>query len=358
MGDVELIYEAQLELILSICGFLLCFYFLKKFMKVRKTSRELLPFLGVALAFLAWGVSYLLSSQRIFLSIFEIEFLAGEFFPKFEFVLLFSSVVFVAFLCELSLRKTKFITTCTGVAVVIIGMFMETGVVGVGDDLATYQLIGGPIILLPLIPLLYFAFIKPTFGSLRHRMYFAMFGFFLAASGLVFRNRAFNSLFFGYNGIFARIFAIMGLISIGYGFAAYSTFTDLQWKDKMREIFVISPNGVCIYAFSFEQQIPLEDSDLIAGGFSGIQLLLSEMVKTTESLHLIDYQSVKIMVEQGASAMFVLILKEESSFLEYKLRSFAEEFQNFFKEVLQHWIGEMEVFKPTRTLIQRVFEQN
>jgi hypothetical protein len=54
--------------------------------------------------------------------------------------------------------------------------------------------------------------------------------------------------------------------------------------------------------------------------------------------------------------MIVLIIKNESSFLHYKLKLFTEEFQNFFNDILINWTGEMEVFWPTRALIQRIFE--
>ena len=111
-----------------------------------------------------------------------------------------------------------------------------------------------------------------------------------------------------------------------------------------------------IIARANEKNIPLDDSQLIAGGFSGIQILLSELVKTSESLQLIDYRDVKIMVEQGTNALFVLIIKEESSFLQYKLKLFAEEFQNHFEDLIEHWVGEIDVFTPTRALIQRIFE--
>jgi len=62
------------------------------------------------------------------------------------------------------------------------------------------------------------------------------------------------------------------------------------------------------------------------------------------------------MVEQKPNVMFVLINKEESTFLRYKLRLFAEEFESFFKEALQHRSGQIDLFQPTKTLIYRLFE--
>ena len=80
------------------------------------------------------------------------------------------------------------------------------------------------------------------------------------------------------------------------------------------------------------------------------------MVKTDENLQLIDYQNVKIMLEQKNNIYFVLIIKEESNFIQYKLKAFSDEFISFYKEILLCWQGEMEYFVPTRKLIQTVFE--
>jgi hypothetical protein len=64
------------------------------------------------------------------------------------------------------------------------------------------------------------------------------------------------------------------------------------------------------------------------------------------------------MVEQGLDVMFILLINEESSFLQYKLKLFSEEFQTFFKEVLPDWKGDIDLFKPTETIIRRVFESD
>lgn len=211
--------------------------------------------------------------------------------------------------------------------------------------------------------MLYLVFIKPTSGYIRQRMLITFVGFGFWLVGLLVR---FYPTFVSLYPIpsvtnltlhmIGMIFIIISILMVSYGFSAFETFTDLNWKEKLRELYVISGSGICMYAYSFEKNQPLADADLLAGGFSGIQLLLSEMVKTTESLQLIDYQNVKIMVEQTADIIFVLIITEESSFLPYKLKLFSEEFHTFFKDILQHWIGELNAFQPSKTLIQRIFE--
>lgn len=80
------------------------------------------------------------------------------------------------------------------------------------------------------------------------------------------------------------------------------------------------------------------------------------MVQTTESLQLIDYQNVKIMLDQKENISFVLVLKKESTFLRYKLNLFADEFKKFFDETLKEWSGDTQLFNPTKALIEKNFE--
>jgi len=332
------------------CMFFIFLYFVNRLLKVRRTTRELLPFFGIAAQYLLLSLSNFIAIAYDYLyweslgSIIRIDLL------KISLILNFAGYGALTFLCELVLKKTKYIFSILVGLLSVLVIFAQSV-----EQISITIIILGPLFL-PSFIVWYFVFIKPTSGFLRRRMNWAFFGLFLILGGMVTRGLSHESSSGVYFGSAGTIGYIIGLSLIGYGFAAFSTFTDLRWKDKLRELFVISPNGTCLYAFSFDQDLPIEDSDLVAGGFSGIQLLLSEMVKTSESLQLIDYQNVKIMIEQKAAVMCILIIKAESKFLQFKLKTFADEFQHFFKDTLAAWKGEIHVFQPTKVLIENVFE--
>ncbi len=339
----------EATIVLACGGFGFFIFFLFKILRIKKTTRELLPFIGLALMFLAMGIGYFISSW--------FDYYRWE--NGIEIVLLWKlntvCVTFgfasLMFLMEVILRKSKFAVTA----------FLVTGgiIILILNDLDSLRLwftiLGIPFIVIAPI-FWYFVFFKQTTGVYRMKMIFAFLGVVIAAVGLVFRNDLLVRSLGTQSYVLGTLMAVCGVTLIAYGFSAFSTLTDLKWKSKLRELFTITNNGVCLYAYSFEQNIPLEDSDLIAVGFSGIQSLLSEMVNTKEPMHMIDYQNVKIIVEQGTEVIFVLIIKEESSFLQYKLGLFANEFQTFFKDLLEHWEGEMTTFQPTLSLVKRVFE--
>lgn len=329
-------------------AFYLFLYFFNKLIQTKKALQDRILFLGVVFIFLFISISGIIDYWQMYYPSNLLRTIS-ELFG-------FGSVISFFSICEFRIKKTRgFVTLYAIIALIsyVTLKYLVSVVIENADLILTVVI--APLLIF-YIAFLYLALIKPTSGYLRMRMYLVLFGFFIGLFGFFVTSSLFTGLLGDFEMSFSRIVVILGLCVMGYGLAAFSTFTDFNWKDKLRELFVISQNGVCLYAFSFEHKVALDDSDLIAGGFSGIQILLSEMMKTKESLHLIDYQNMKIMFEEGENVMFVLVFKEESSFLQYKLRLFAEEFQIFFKDILSHWTGELDVFIPTKTLIKRIFE--
>jgi len=335
--------------IFSTCAFFLFLIFLNKFIQIRKRSREHLPFLGLTLLFLCTSISYLIAVWADYYR-WEYDTVLLELYLL-SFIAIYASFAALTFIFEYIFKKTKYLITIYLIVCAILMIFM--GTLETLNDFTLYTSM--PMFLI--IPLfLYYIFIRPTSGFLRYRILLATLGIVMVGIGIFFRFSFLSEALGEYIYPLGTMIAIIGLWFFAYGFAAFSTFTDLNWKEKLREIFIITRNGICVYAYSFEQNHSINDSDLIAGGFSGIQLLLSEMVHTSEALQLIDYQNVKIMLEQGKKHMFVLIIKDQSSFIRYKLKLFTQEFYEFFKDVIEVWNSNVDIFKPTGTLIQRIFE--
>ncbi|NVM54383.1 MAG: hypothetical protein HWN66_11830 [Candidatus Helarchaeota archaeon] len=335
--------------IFSTCAFILFLVFLNKFIRIRKRSREHLPFLGLTIVFLCTSISYFIAVWADYYLWEYGTVRLGMYLLSFN--AMYTSFAGLSFLFEYIFKKTKYLITIYLIICAILIVFLRD--LETLNNLTLYT--SAPMFLI--IPLfMYYIFIKPTSGFLRQRISLSTLGIVMVGSG-IFLRFSFLSESLGWH-IYAigTMIAIIGLCLFGYGFAAFSTFTDLNWKEKLREIFVVAPNGACVYAYSFDQNRSIKDSDLITGGFSGIQLLLSEMVQTSETLKLIDYQNVKIMLEKVLDYNFILIIKEESAFLRYKLEFFSQEFFEIFKDVIKNWFNNINFFKPTGTLIQRIFE--
>jgi hypothetical protein len=335
--------------IFSTCGFVLFIVYLNKAIRLKKRVHEYLPFVGLTLLFICTGISYLLAVWADYYR-WEYGIIVIELYVI-SFSAMYASFAALTYLFEFMFKKTKFIITGYLIACAVIVNFWRD--LEILNSFTLYTSI--PMFLI--IPLfLYYTFIKPTSGILRQRVLFGTLGIIMVGIGIFFRFSFLSETLGEYIYSVGTLFAIIGVCLFGYGFSAFSTFTDLNWKKKLYELYVVAPNGACVFAYSFSQSRSLKDSDLIAGGFSGIQSLLSEMMQTNETLQLIDYQNMKIMLEQVKGYMFILISKEESWFIRYKLRLFTEEFNAFFKDILEIWDHRTDVFKPTSTLIEKIFE--
>ncbi|MFX0132918.1 MAG: hypothetical protein ACFFDN_04660 [Candidatus Hodarchaeota archaeon] len=335
--------------VFSTCAFFLFLYFINKSLKVRKVKREILPFIGLAIIFLFISIGFIIFSWLDYNwwtsglptnPLTELEILTGLF--------IIGSFIVLTYILEYVFEKTKYFFTLYMIIGIIVLFFIE-----ISTLILLFYLSPFPFFILFAW---YYIFIRPTSGFLRNRMVIASLGFISIIVGFFLRYNFMSQFLGSYIYTVGTMVAIMGITLIGYGFSAFSTFSDIRWKEKLREIIVTSKGGICFYSYSFEKRSPVDDTDLIAGGFSGIQGMLSEIVRTSERLQLIDYKNVKIMLEQREDVIFILILKEESTFIQYKLKLFSEEFQDFFKEILQTWEGRVDIFQPARALIERIFE--
>ncbi len=340
-----------LDYVLATIAVFIFLFFVKRISASRKNTKEIYPFLGLALLALFMGIAFIISSWFNFFR-WEYSLLIDPLFKLYSMAITLAFVA-LAFFIENVLQKTNYIITLYMVTGFIIMLFFNRF-----ENLNTITLIIAlPAIIFFLI-LFYFTFVKPTSGYLYLRMIFSFFGLILVAIAMILRNdklvESIGEPFFP----FATFIAILGVCLVFYGFSAFSSFTDINWKEKLRELYVISEAGICLYAFSFEKLDPMEvgNTDLIAGGFSGVRMLLAEMLQTPENLRIIDYQNLKIMLEQREGIVFILVIKEESPFLSYKLKTFASEFQRFFGDVLKTWNNELSMFNPTKTIIKNVFE--
>ncbi|MFX0135638.1 MAG: hypothetical protein ACFFDN_18480 [Candidatus Hodarchaeota archaeon] len=338
--------------VFATCALLVSFYFFIRIMHIRKTSKEIFPFLARASMFLSLGIAH------FFISWFQYYWWNnGWIILELNRIFILTELIggaVMLLLMEYTLKKTKFILSAYLIFLIAISFII--------NDFPTLNLIW-IIGILPAIifalPMFHQIFIKPTSSFLRRRMYFSLIGTLIITTGLTFR--VFN--YTRYSGLIIYLIgtfmAIIGTAIIVYSFSAFTTFTDLNWMEKLREIYIINNNGICLYAFSFEKNIDLdyfEEKILMGGVFSSIDKLLAEMMKTKEKIQLIDYKNLKILMGRGEKVFGVLILNEESSFLQHKLTIFLKEFEILFGEEISNFVGDITSFKIAKKLVQHIFE--
>ncbi|MFX1453210.1 MAG: hypothetical protein ACFFCM_20420, partial [Promethearchaeota archaeon] len=155
------------------------------------------------------------------------------------------------------------------------------------------------------------------------------------------------------------IIAMTGLIFIiswwGYIFLSFETFTEFGWKEKLKELYIIAPNGGTLFHYSFEKETIQKVHDLVSAGLTGYKEIIAEIIQSKQTLKVMDHQDLKILFEYGTYSTIALIAYENLKIYQSKLDSLIKQFENLFQDVLSNWNGETELFLPSKRLIEEIF---
>lgn len=147
---------------------------------------------------------------------------------------------------------------------------------------------------------------------------------------------------------------LIAAILIGYGFYTIPSFTEFDWDKKIRQLYILNLNGLCLLQQSFKMQSI--DEDLLGGSLIAIQSLMKEMIQSDKFLEVIDHGDAKIIFERTPYAIGIIIADENLYILHYKLQQLLREFDLLFGPMMKVWSGNLDVFKPFRYTVNRIFE--
>ncbi len=347
-----------LRVIFSTTCYFLALIFLLKIINAKKTEIEISPFLGVGLFGFFYGITHIcwtfydyniyeygfaiVNNQNI-LDIYKTAIIAA-----------FCGIITLVFISEKILGKTKYIFTIFSIISCIYSIFFLFKI----DQIRLVAYISMPICaIIVIIACIYTIFFK-TKGFVRKRFVFAFLGlvgffvFYLVETEVV---MSLLGLSREIGSIISTTGSIGSFILWASIFLSFETFTEFDWTEKLRELFIIAPNGATLFHYSFIKKPILPAPDLISSGLTGIKDILAEMVQSTKVLKVVDHQDVKIIFEYGTYSTIALIVDENFKIYHSKLTLLIAKFENLFQDFLSHWSGEVEVFIPSRRLIEEIF---
>jgi len=157
----------------------------------------------------------------------------------------------------------------------------------------------------------------------------------------------------------ALLFEIKGLILLaailmGYGFYTIPSFTEFDWDKKIRHLYILNLNGLCLLQQPFKKQSI--DEDLLGGSLMAVQSLMKEMIQSDKFLQIIDHGDAKIIFERTPHAIGIIIAEEDLYILHYKLQQLLKEFDLLFGSLMKDWTGNLDIFKPFHIIVNKIFE--
>ncbi|MFX1452727.1 MAG: hypothetical protein ACFFCM_17955 [Promethearchaeota archaeon] len=148
---------------------------------------------------------------------------------------------------------------------------------------------------------------------------------------------------------------VFGLAFFAIGFWGLPSLKELEWREKVRHLYLINEGGASLYDQSFVTEETLQ-SDLIAGSISGISSLIQELTKSKERVETIKQKDLKILLKYGKYVTAALIAEEDLEILHSKLKILINEFETLFQYILPKWKGDLEVFSPVKVMVERIFK--
>ncbi|MHA1155394.1 MAG: hypothetical protein ACTSQK_04735, partial [Candidatus Heimdallarchaeota archaeon] len=88
---------------------------------------------------------------------------------------------------------------------------------------------------------------------------------------------------------------------------------------------------------------------------SGIVNILKETLSSESIPHLIHLDDRVLLIEKSESALYALIVDDDSMVLRSALKDFSNEFEKGFKDLLKDWSGLTDVFDAAYSLITEDF---
>ena len=350
--DVLWFTTLLLRIGLSIVAFYIALLFFIKVKRAKETGFDLSAFMGLAIFAFFVGIMEIIYTY-FYYYVFQFNL---DIFGLYLAAMTFGSIGItgLAFLSEKMFRKTKYALTIFSISFIVLTIFFLRTI----EDIQFFSTVIQCSVVLFLIVIFIHSLILKTKGEIRRKMEWSLLGFIGIFFFYMLDTEVGQSLVPLPNEI-TIIISLVGLIIVtifwGLIFLSFETFTEFGWKDQLKELFIIAPNGGTLFHYSFKKETDSHEPDLITSGLTGIKDILAEMVQSQEKLKTVDHQDVKILFEYGTYSTLALIAYENLRIYHSKLAQLINQFEKFFHEFLIHWSGEIEVFRPSKELIEEIF---
>lgn len=156
--------------------------------------------------------------------------------------------------------------------------------------------------------------------------------------------------------IVGDICVIIGICICQISMRNLPDLSEYDWLKALKTIIVIDKSGISLFSrFYNTPQDETKKEYLISGALNSINLILSQMTGN-EQLNTIELPDKCIMIEYMNNLKFVIIADKFLLSLQVRLRQFADEFYSIFKNYIENFSGNLDIFLPAESMVDRIFK--
>lgn len=170
----------------------------------------------------------------------------------------------------------------------------------------------------------------------------------------------FHEIWFILNNEYTTLFGnkgalLLASVLMGLGFTSIPSFTEFDWAKKVRHLYILNSNGLCLFQQPFKAG-SVTDEDLLGGSLMAVQSLMKEMIQSETLLQVIDHGDAKILFERSPHALCIMIADEDLYIVHNKLQRLLQDFEMLFGSMMDTWSGNLDLFKPLQPIVNKIFE--
>lgn len=273
-----------------------------------------------------------------------------EFWVKIGYISALFGITVLAFVAERKLLRTHHFFTLIG----IVGVFLTLLLPHTFLKYAAYTLLF-PAYSIFFI-LLFYRLYERAEDPLKKHVSFFISGFVLFVSGFILTADAPVQFSRGLSYVVGSLLMITGISAVNFMVLRMPPFGELDWQDKIEELYLISHTGAPLLYIDFKSGVSTvgPNQALTAAVISALSLGLRGAGKDGK-IRMVDQGKLKFLFGYAKNAILVLAVTEDLNIIRRKIDEFMNEFSTLYGEILESWDGNISVFRPAEALAKNIF---
>jgi len=275
-----------------------------------------------------------------------------EFWIKIGYISILSGITVFAFTAERKLLRTRWLFTSIGPTGIALTLLLPH----------TFLRYVSYLFLSPIYSIFFILVLqhlqKKAEHPLRKQVKIFAVGFIFFLGGILLTADDIVRASGGLSYIAGSLMMIGGISTVNFVMLRIPSFGELDWRSKIKELYLISHTGAPLLYIDFESKINTvgPDQALTAAVLSALSLGFKSAGKDGK-VKVVDQGNLKFIFGYTKNIILVLAVTEDLVIIRQKIDEFLREFSSLYSQILEAWDGNISVFKPAVALAMKIFAQ-
>jgi hypothetical protein len=158
--------------------------------------------------------------------------------------------------------------------------------------------------------------------------------------------------------LIGSLLQILSFSAIFYIFVKLPSLSEINWLEKVEEVFIIDKGGACLFYKSYIDTGTKLDKFLISNAITSVKIILNELTSSNDTgTSIIRKENKVVSIHSGSLLTGVIISKEKLENFESYLRKLIQRLERLYYNVLKNWDGDLEIFNPIDDIIDEIFSK-